>query len=622
MRHFEKFGKYEITRKLSRSMTDVYLARDSEANRPIVLKLIEQLPDEYTQTIIEAERRGAILQKQLHALDRRILEIYEFGEQNGCFFVAMEYFPGKTLAELLQAEKRFEAQRAVRYAAEICSQLRTLHSFISDFNGHKTAVVHGDVKPSNVQISPQDELRLLDFGIAKVITSTHNLTHHTLGSPSYCSPERISKSQVDQNSDLWALGVSLYEMVAGMPPYQAQDTRRLENLILSKRTPRALPDSCPPALKAIIAKSLAGDLNRRYSSAQTFESDLHAFLKGQPTAAEADREPAWDANATVIKDPARAAAAATTKAAVKAAPPPRPRKRRWNEWSNVAIALLAGVLAGLLILIPVSYGYRFWTSAAKLRPTKDYAHQTTDVINADWTTYQQLRTSGGFLRHLVPIADLDTIMHDHLVGAADNILDQYRGSTDVQLKNFAWVKAHLCLGYALKIDPDDTKAKGKLALVNGYAALSRSNGKTSLGYFHDAASYMPRSPDPHLGMARAYVACFHNIGPALAELHQAEQFGYKLGPREIEEEADGYMYRAETELNKAKKASTDRAKWLTMARDDMQRARDLYEPIAGFSTVSSALDQLQLDQQQQVQLETASLHLTPPTPKKRWRVYR
>src|SRR5579875_668159 len=390
------FGKYEITRKLSRSMTDVYLARDTEAGRTVVLKLIEHSSDDYTQTIIEAERRGALLQKQLHALDRRILEIYEFGEQNGCFFVAMEYFEGRTLAELLQAEGRIEPKRAARYAAEICSQLRTLHSFISDLDGRRTAVVHGDIKPSNVQISPHDELRLLDFGIAKVITSTHNLTHHNLGSPSYCSPERISKSQVDQHADLWALGVSLYEMIAGLPPYQAQDTRRLENLILSKRPPRALPESCPAALKAIVAKSLAAAIERRYSSAQAFESDLQAFLKRQATAAESERQPAWDANATAVKNGLPASNGAPTKATVKAATKSVPvkAKRKLTEFYNIAIALLAGILAGLLILIPLTYYYWFWTSAEKLRIGKDYAHQNSSIIDADWTLYKQLKERG------------------------------------------------------------------------------------------------------------------------------------------------------------------------------------------------------------------------------------
>ena len=252
-----QFGKYQIVRKLSRSLTDVYLAFDPEAGRDVVLKLVEYSRDDFTPVIIEAERRGAALQKELHAKDPRILEIFESGDQEDCFFVAMEYCPGKTLAEILREEQRIEPSRAARYIAEVCSQLRTLHSFVSDADRRRTAVVHGDIKPSNIQIGMNDEPRLLDFGIAKVITATHNLTHHNLGSPSYCSPERLSKSQVDATSDLWALGVTLYELIAGTPPYQAQDTRKLENLIQECRPLRALSDECPEALKAVITKSLA-----------------------------------------------------------------------------------------------------------------------------------------------------------------------------------------------------------------------------------------------------------------------------------------------------------------------------------------------------------------------------
>src|SRR5215467_9194028 len=156
---------------------------------------------------------------------------------------------------------------------EACSQLGTLHSFLSDVNGRKTAVVHGDIKPTNLQVGLRGELRLLDFGIAKVITSTHHLTHHNLGSPTYCSPERISRAQVDPHADLWALGVSLYEMVGGRPPYQAQNTRKLENLIQSRRPPRDLPASCPHPLRAIIFKALAGDIEQRFPTAAAFESD-------------------------------------------------------------------------------------------------------------------------------------------------------------------------------------------------------------------------------------------------------------------------------------------------------------------------------------------------------------
>ena len=297
----QKFGKYEIIRKLSRSMTDVYLARDVWTNQKIVLKKIENSRDEFTRLAIEAETRGAQIQRQLHQLDPRILEVYEFGQKDDCFFVAMEYFEGRTLAEILQTEHRLEPRRAARYAVEICSQLRTLHSFVSDINGRKTAVVHGDVKPSNVQVGLKDDVRLLDFGISKAISATHNLTRHNMGSPSYCSPERLSKGEVDFRSDLWAVGVTLFEMLAGTPPYQAQDTRQLENIIQSKRPPRALPDGIPAPLKAIVAKALAGDIDRRYRSTEAFEGDLHAYLDNKPVAAACERV-SWESNATIDKN--------------------------------------------------------------------------------------------------------------------------------------------------------------------------------------------------------------------------------------------------------------------------------------------------------------------------------
>ncbi len=618
MVHFQKFGKYDIIRKLGRSLTDVYLARDGEMNRRVVLKLVERLRDDFTQLVIEAESRGALIQKQLHELDPRILQIYDCGEQDGCFFVAMEYFEGKTLAQILHEERRLDAKRAARYAAEICSQLRTLHSFVSDVDGRKTAVVHGDIKPSNVQIGASDELRLLDFGIAKVITFTHNLTHHNLGSPSYCSPERISKGQVDPHADLWAVGISLYEMVSGAPPYQAQNTRKLENLIQSRRAPRALPQSCPASVKAIIAKALAGDMARRYGSAEAFESDLRASLDGRLTVAAGERLAAWDANATLERNPAvvdsTSPPAVKGRVAVKIRPP---HARGWNDLTNVAIALLAGVLVGLLVFIPVGYYYRFWSISSPLRVQTDYVHESAQSLSADWALYQDLKQRNSFLGEFSPVLGIERPFRSNLVAAADSILDHFRSSSDEQLGDFDWSKARTCLRYALEIDPWDSKTRGKLALSNGYFNLAQNPPKAaqSISNFRQAESYLPRSADPHLGLARVYVYVSHNIGQALGEFHQAEQFGYKRGPKEIEEEADGYLFRAQWELSRAKRtpadARPDKAKWLQMARDDIERARTLYEPIIGYSNVSTNLEQVYEYQSEQIRLQTAAVRYVP-----------
>lgn len=617
------FGKYEIVRKLSRSMTDVYLARDTALDRPAVLKVIERTRDEFTELVIEAERRGALIQKQLHATDPRILEIYEYGEQDNCFFVAMEYFPGTTLAEILVAERRLDSKRAARYAAEICSQLKTLHAFISDVDGRLTAVVHGDIKPSNVQIGANDELRLLDFGIAKVITFTHNLTHHNLGSPSYCSPERISKAQVDPHSDLWALGITLYEMLAGDPPYQAQNTRKLENLIQSRRPPRALPQICPRPLAAIVSKSLAADLEQRYQSAADFESDLRAFLEDHPVAARRERV-VWDANATVEKNPLGA-----TKLALGATMRRVKEKRPWKallvraSLSNVTLALAAGVLVGLLVFMPLGYYYRFWMASSSLRTPKDYAHADLSSLSSDWDLYRALKERNRFLGDLSPVTSIERSLQSKLVAAADNIIDSYRNSSDSDLADFDWERARLCLNHALEIQPSDMAAKGKLALCNGYIDLLKypkpPRVSLSIGDFRQAESYIPRSPDPHLALARVYIYGFHNVGQAMAEFLKARQLGYHLGPREEEQEADGYMYRAEWEIDRAKKvpsaAQQQSGYWLQLAREDIKRARKLYEPIVGFANVDDNLEHVYRDQSEQMKLEAENVRLLTPKPR-------
>jgi serine/threonine-protein kinase len=107
----------------------------------------------------------------------------------------MEYFKGQTIAELLQTTGRLDPKLAVRYIAEVLSQLSRLHSFVSDVDGRQHAVVHGDIKPSNIQIGSNEQVRLLDFGIAKMITYTRNLTRHNLGSPVYCALSALRKGR-------------------------------------------------------------------------------------------------------------------------------------------------------------------------------------------------------------------------------------------------------------------------------------------------------------------------------------------------------------------------------------------------------------------------------------------
>ena len=346
--------------------------------------------------ILEAERRGAAIQKQLHQADSRVIELYESGEMDGCFFIAMQYIEGRTIAEILKEEKRIEPARAAKFAIEILSQLDHLHSFQAEIDGERRSVVHGDIKPSNIQIGADDEVRLLDFGIAKVLTFTHSRTHLNLGSPGYCSPERLSRGQVDRHADLWAVGVTLYEMLAGSPPYQARDTRKLEQLIQSRRPPRALPADCPsrdagdseqgsgrgsaPALR------LGGCIRNR--SAPVPAESPHRGGNGAAHFLEHQSHHGKTAHAHPARNSAQRPSMADTVTPecneVEAAKKPS----GVASVLSILVALCWGLLAGLVVCVPAGYAYRFWRESSPLR-NPDYTRLSVAGINADWSLFQQ-----------------------------------------------------------------------------------------------------------------------------------------------------------------------------------------------------------------------------------------
>ena len=615
-----QFGAYEVIRKLARGMTDVYLAFDTSANRHAVLKIVEESPDPLTQLILEAERRGADLQRQLHDADSRVIEVYEYGHTDGFFFVSMQYIEGRTVAEILKQEGPIEPERAARFAVEILSQLDKLHSFQAQIDGQRRSVVHGDIKPSNIQIGTNDEVRLLDFGIAKALTFTHSRTHLGLGSPSYCSPERLSRGQVDRHADLWAVGVTLYEMVAGVPPYQAADTRKLEALIQSRRPPRALPANCPAGMAAILHKALAGDLHQRYVSASAFESDVMRFVQGRQTSAELERRVSWKSNPTVEKQrvpiPQRVASMAETirRGVMKLRPS---RAQQLASAMSIVVALLWGLLAGLIVCVPLGYYYRFWRESNVLRGHLDFTRASVSDINRDWDLFERIQRQNAFLGRMSPAVPLAANMHAALAEAGDEVIERYRNSPDSRVQDFDWSKAAVCFTHLIEMDRSDRSAQGKLALCHGYENLDRA-ASSAQADFEQAEALMPRSPDPHLGLARIYVYVAKNIGQALAELRAAERLGFEPGPREAEEEADGYRFRATAELNAARKddiSKTEEARYLRLAHGDFNRARELYEPISDFSNVSAALRQVDDDDRARQSMAEA---LNPkPKPKSR-----
>jgi eukaryotic-like serine/threonine-protein kinase len=525
-----KIGRYEIIRPLGRSMNDVYLAIDTVENRQAALKLIKPDGDQVTLLVVEAERRGAALQRELHGLDPRMVEVYDFGDADGYFFVAMQYIEGRNLAEVLEAESAIDPTRAAVIALEICEQLAKFHS-------RQWAVVHGDIKPSNIHLSPNDTVRLLDFGIAKRLRAAGGATVHSFGSPSYCAPERLARSAVDEQSDLWAVGATLYEMLAGVPPYRAADTRRLENIIRSKHPPRALPPHCPRPLREIVIKALASDPARRYRSAADFKADLQAFLEHQPTRAERERSAARGATATL--ETARAYFRKVTRHVARAG-------------CALQVIHAAGWFAlGMALWIGGALGFAAWQN-------------------------HQARLEAATVPPSAPSPPRAPALAGLFTFEAEQVLAAWRASDDNALVDFDWPKAAVCLERARDLGGSNDRVLSELALSRGYAALAvGADSESTVALFHEAARLQPGAAAPHLALARLFVYAVPNVEIALEEFAVAERLGATLGAREIEQQGDAYRLRAERLRN-----VRPRQAWA-----DGQQARAFYSRIAGFDLV-------------------------------------
>ena len=536
-----RIGRYEIVRKLGKSMTDVFLAIDTVENRRAVLKLIESGGDSVNQMVLEAERRGAAIQKEMQALDPRMIEIYETGNADGFFYIAMQYVEGRNLAEVLASESAVDPNRAATIALEICEQLTKFHTW-------QTSVVHGDIKPSNIHLGAHDTVRLLDFGIAKMLREGRAATLHPFGSPGYCSPERLEHSEVNQQSDLWAVGATLYEMLAGVPPFQAESTRKLETLIRSGRPPRALPGTCPRALRDIVSKSLAADPQKRYRTALEFQADLQAFLEHRSPVAELERR-SWNPNATI-----EAAREYIRKAT-------RTLRRARLQFQ------VAGAVAWFALGMGLSIGATFaWQAFQSSRPIPAAASPPPDLL-----------------------------LPSLYIATADHVLDSYRKSSDPSLHDFDWQKAEVCLARAVDLGEGDDRIMGKLALSRGYAALERLMGgqysdaaaaqmrANATDLFANAALQMPGDPAPHLALARIYVYSRPDPEQAMSEFATAERLGAVLGRREIEQQGDAWRLEA---------VRQSEARHWDDAEKDAAQARQQYQRIVGFDQVDTHLREL------------------------------
>jgi serine/threonine-protein kinase len=270
-------NRYEVVRELAQGgMAEVYLARDQLLDRPVALKA---LFPEYARepSFVERFRREAQAAANLN--HPNIVAIYDWGQEAGTYFIVMEYVEGRSLRDLIRSEAPVDPGQSAEIAAEIAAALGF---------AHRGGVVHRDVKPGNVLLTRTGNVKVTDFGIARAGTSDGlTQTGSVMGTATYFSPEQAQGQSVDGRSDVYALGVVLYEMVTGVPPFSGDSPVSVayKHVREAPVPPTQRNPEIPHDLEQIIMTALAKDPEQRYQTADDMRADLLRFRRGRPIAA-------------------------------------------------------------------------------------------------------------------------------------------------------------------------------------------------------------------------------------------------------------------------------------------------------------------------------------------------
>ena len=378
-----KAGRYEIVGELGRgAMGVVYKAVDPVIGRTVAVKTI-RLSEEGTGltrpellTRFQTEARAAGL-----LTHPNIVVVFDAGEEDGLYYITMELVEGKSLQVLLDGGHAFPLPRTLRIMEQTCCALQF---------AHERNVVHRDIKPANLMLTADDTVKVTDFGTAKILQfGTVQQTAHVMGTPSYMSPEQVKGRAVDGRSDIFSLGVMLYELVTGEKPFPGQNITTVIYKIVNEMPvpPRQIDPSIHPGISALVMKALEKEPEQRYQSCREMLEDLRNYRSlvpaggatqstmvmggGSPAATQISAHPG---DRGIGSDDPTVQAAARSLIARASSPGQTPLVRRTGSLTAAQVPLkkksaVGTVFAALLLLGVIAYG------ANKIKPVFEAARE-------------------------------------------------------------------------------------------------------------------------------------------------------------------------------------------------------------------------------------------------------